>query len=59
MYHLSRRTVLQQLSWATMGFLFACNSNTLKSERPVRVGAMYLLTGDLPLMVSLLAMASI
>ncbi|MDJ0571613.1 MAG: ABC transporter substrate-binding protein [Pleurocapsa sp. MO_192.B19] len=45
MYHLSRRTVLQQLSWATMGFLLACNSNTSKSDRPVRVGAMYLLTG--------------
>ncbi len=28
-----------------MGFLIACNSNTSRSERPVRVGAMYLLTG--------------
>ena len=45
MYHLSRRTVLQQLSWATMGFLLACNSNTSKGDRPIRVGAMYLLTG--------------
>ena len=45
MYHLSRRTVLQQLSWASMGFLLACNSSTLKSDRLVRVGAMYLLTG--------------
>ena len=45
MYHLSRRTVVQQLGWATMGFLIACNSNTSRSERPVRVGAMYLLTG--------------
>ena len=45
MYHFSRRTVIQQLGWATMGFLIACNSNTSRSERPVRVGAMYLLTG--------------
>lgn len=45
MYHLSRRTILQQLSWAAMGFLLACSSNTSRSDRPVRVGAMYLLTG--------------
>ena len=51
MYHqlkrfsVSRRTFVQQLSWATMGFLIACNSNTSNSARLVRVGAMYLFTG--------------
>ena len=44
-YHYSRRTFLQQLGWATIGTLGACNfSNTDKSQ-PVRIGAMYLLTG--------------
>ena len=41
----SRRTFLQQLGWATMGFLIACNSNNTQDKQSVRVGAMYLLTG--------------
>ena len=45
MYHLSRRTVLQQLGWATIGLLAACNSNNSRREQPVKVGALYLLTG--------------
>ncbi len=44
-FSVSRRSVLQQLSWATLGLLIACNSSTSKRDRPVRVGAMYLLTG--------------
>ncbi len=41
----SRRTFLRQLGWATVGFLVACNSNTVEDKPSVRVGAMYLLTG--------------
>ena len=41
----SRRTFLQQLGWATMGILVACNSNNTQDKQSVRVGAMYLLTG--------------
>ncbi len=41
----SRRTFIRQLGWATVGFLVACNSNTVKDKPSVRVGAMYLLTG--------------
>ncbi|NES82870.1 MAG: ABC transporter substrate-binding protein [Moorea sp. SIO2B7] len=41
----SRRKFVQQLSWATMGFLIACNRNTSQNAQSVRVGAMYLLTG--------------
>ena len=41
----SRRKILQQLGWATMGLLIGCNSNTSNKTQSVRVGAIYLLTG--------------
>ena len=43
--NISRRKMLQQLSWATVGLLVGCNSNTSLKMQSVQVGAMYLLTG--------------
>lgn len=49
MYHqrrkVSQRSFVQKLSWATMGFFIACDSNTSQTAALVRVGTMYLLTG--------------
>ncbi len=44
-FGVSRRTFLRQWGWATVGFLAACNGNSVRDQASVRVGAMYLLTG--------------
>ncbi|MGK7875147.1 MAG: ABC transporter substrate-binding protein [Xenococcaceae cyanobacterium] len=44
-YYYSRRTFLKQLGWAAVGTLAACNLTNSDKSQPVRVGAMYLLTG--------------
>ncbi len=44
-FEVSRRTFLRQWGWATVGFLAACNGNSVRDQASVRVGAMYLLTG--------------